>query len=150
MRSRPGAWGEEMKRLLKVSVLSAATITVLLLFTSTALARDPMPFETLVYSQWQEKAVIGQPHAFGFWLFYPNPNAVVTAGKVVFNNATTRKYVTSVTITGISHYVSRDGLDLRQHAAPELVQVVEVDPRGGDVQVARRGDGERRQQHDVR
>jgi hypothetical protein len=94
-----------MKRLLKLSAFSAATIAVLLLFASPALAQQTMPFETLVYSPWQEKAVIGQPHSFGFWVFHPNPNAVVTAGRVVFTNAVTRKPVTSVTITGISHYV---------------------------------------------
>jgi len=94
-----------MKRLLKLSLFSAVLIALPLLFTSTALAQEPMPFETLTYSPWQEKAVIGQPHSFGFWVFHPNPNAVVTAGKVVFNNAVNRKYVTSVTITGISKYV---------------------------------------------
>lgn len=65
----------------------------------------PMPFETLTNAPYPDSVVMGQGHAFRFWVFHPDPTAVVTAGQVVFTAAKTRQYVTSVPITGISSYV---------------------------------------------
>jgi hypothetical protein len=92
-------------------LVTAAILLVASLAAAPAARAEVMPFQTMAYdSEAALNAVAGQPHTFQFWLWHPDPDAVVTSGEIVFYRFVDdgvswyHEYVTSVPITGIARY----------------------------------------------
>lgn len=99
-----------MSRSLRLIVVCLVLLAALLVATPTAWA-ETMPFQTWPLDNEEAlKAVTGQPHTFQFWLWHPDPDAVVSSAEIVFYRSVDdwvswyHEYVTSVPITGIDPY----------------------------------------------
>lgn len=101
-----------------IRLLVALVVLVGVLAAAPAAWGADVPFQTWAYdSEAALKAVTGQPHEFQFWLWHPDPDAVVTSGEIVFYRAVDdgvswyHEYVASVPITGIDYTIKHDWTD---------------------------------------